>query len=206
MKGFVTWATSSAIAMGGVGLFLVAFIDASVLSLPEASDVLIVVTASKSPSHLVYYASMLAAGATVGSLILFALGRMGGRALLDKKFSGRRVERGYRLVQRYGFLTVFVASLLPPPTPFKLFVLLAGAGGMSAVSFTASVALGRGVRYLGEGLLALRYGDKAMDTIRANGVIFALVLTATALTGGLVYFVWRRLRPRPVLDSVLERR
>jgi membrane protein YqaA with SNARE-associated domain len=206
MRGFVIWATSSAVAMGGVGLFVVAFIDASFLTLPEASDILIVVTAVKSPSHLVYCASMLAAGSTIGSLILFALGRAGGRALLEKKFSGRRVERGYRLVQRYGFLTLFVASLLPPPTPFKLFVLLAGAGGMSVVSFAASVALGRAVRYLGEGLLALRYGDKAMDAIRANGATFALVLTATALTGGLVYFAWRRLRPRPALESALERR
>jgi membrane protein YqaA with SNARE-associated domain len=206
MKGFVVWATSSAIAMGGVGFFLVAFVDASFLALPEAGDILIVVAAAKAPGRLVYYASMLAAGSTIGSLMLFALGRTGGRALLEKKFSGRRVERGYRLVQRYGFPTLFVASLLPPPTPFKLFALLAGACGMGVFSFAASVALGRAVRYLGGGLLALRYGDRALDVIRGNGAVFGLLFAATALTSGLAYFVWRRLRTRPELHSVLEQR
>jgi membrane protein YqaA with SNARE-associated domain len=205
MKGFVIWATSSAIALGGIGLFLVAFLDTSFLSLPEASDILIVVTA-KSPARLVYYASMLAAGSTVGSLILFALGRKGGQSFLAKRFSERRIARGLTLVQQYGFLTVLVASLLPPPTPFKLFVLAAGACGMSTLSFAMSVALGRGVRYLGEGLLALRYGDRAMDVIRANGATFALALAAAVLTGGIAYFLWRRFRTRPSLESAFEQR
>jgi membrane protein YqaA with SNARE-associated domain len=205
MKGFVVWATSSAIALGGVGLFLVAFLDTSFLSLPEASDILIVMTA-KSPVRLLYYASMLAAGSTAGSLILFALGRKGGRSFLARRFSERRIARGMTLVQQYGFLTVLVASLLPPPTPFKLFVLAAGACGMSTWSFAMSVALGRGVRYLGEGLLALRYGDRAMDVIRANGATLALVLAAAVLTGGIAYVLWRRLRTRPGLESAFEER
>jgi membrane protein YqaA with SNARE-associated domain len=205
MKGFVIWATSSAIALGGIGLFLVAFLDTSVLSLPEASDILIIVTA-KSPARLVYYASMLTAGSTVGSLVLFALGRKGGQSFLAKRFSERRIARGLTLVQQYGFLTVLVASLLPPPAPLKLFVLLAGACGMSTLPFAVSLTLGRGVRYFGEGLLALRYGDKAMDAIRANGATFALALAATVLAGGIAYFLWRRFRTRPSLESAFEQR
>lgn len=205
MKGFVIWATSSAIALGGVGLFLVAFLDTSFLSLPEVSDILIVVTA-KSPARLLYCASMLAAGSTAGSLVLFALGRKGRQSFLARSFSERRIARGLTLVQRYGFLTVLVASLLPPPTPFKLFVLAAGACGMGTLSFTMSVALGRSLRYLGEGLLALRYGDRAMDVIRAKGATLALGLAAAVLAGGIAYLLWRRLRTRPGLESAFEQR
>src|SRR5512139_1791146 len=145
MKGFVVWATSSAAAMGGIGLFVVALLESSFLGVP-ASDALILMTA-KSPALLVYYALMLTAGSVVGSLILFGLGRKGGQLFLRKRFNHRRIARGSALVRRYGFLALLVASLLPPPTPFKLFVVLAGAGGMGAWPFTMSVALGRGVRY-----------------------------------------------------------
>jgi membrane protein YqaA with SNARE-associated domain len=204
MKGFVVWVTSSAVAMGGIGLFLVAFLEAWFVGLP-AGDVLIVMTAT-SPARLCYYALMLTAGSSIGSLMLFTLGRKGGQLFLSKRFSQQRIARGSALVQRYGFLAVLVASLLPPPAPFKLFVLLAGACGMGAWSFTVSVALGRGVRYFGEGLLAIRYGDKAMDVIRANGPAFALVAASTVLACGILYFLWRRFRTRPGLESVLEQR
>jgi len=202
MKGFAIWATSSAVAMGGVGLFVVALLESSFLGVP-ASDVLIVMTA-KSPARLGYYALMLTAGSSIGSLILFGLGRKGGQFFLKKRFSQHRIARNSDLLQRYGFLTLFVASLLPPPTPFKLFVVLAGAGGMGAWPFTMSVALGRSVRYFGEGFLALRYGDRAMDAIRANGATFALVLAATVLAGAIAYFLWRRFRARPSLESAFE--
>jgi len=204
MKGFAIWATSSAAAMGGVGLFLVALLEASFVGVP-ASDVLAVMTA-KSLARTGYYALMLAAGSVAGSLILFGLGRKGGQLFLAKRFSQRRIARGSALVQRYGFLALLVASLMPPPTPFKLLVVVAGGCGMSAWSFVASVALGRGARYFGEGLLALRYGSTAIDVIRGNGAIVALAVATTALAGGAVYFLWRRLHTRSSLESAFEQR
>ena len=59
-------------------------------------------------------------------------------------------------------MAVLIPSLLPPPTPFKIFVLLVGRGGIGGGRFVTAIAIGRGIRYFGEGLLAVRYGDQAM--------------------------------------------
>ncbi len=66
-------------------------------------------------------------------------------------------------------MAVLIPSLLPPPMPFKIFVLLAGAAGISTGRFAVAIVIGRGIRYFGEALLAVWYGDQAMEFLHANG-------------------------------------
>ena len=61
-------------------------------------------------------------------------------------------------VPRYGMAAILVPALLPPPAPFKMFVLAAGVAGMPLGQFRRRSAIGRGVRYFAEGLLAYYYG------------------------------------------------
>ena len=91
-------------------------------------------------------------------------------------------------------LAVLVPSLLPPPAPFKIFVLLSGIAGISVGKFAVAIAIGRGVRYFGEGLLALWYGDRAIEFVRDNGQVVALWLTGLLLAGLLGYVVWKKAR------------
>jgi len=107
---------------------------------------------------------------------------------LRKRVSGPRLERGLALYQRHGLLAVVVPSLLPPPMPFKMFVLLAGVARMSVGRFVTAVAIGRGTRYFGEALLALRYGDQTLAFLHEHSRTVALVL-AIALAVGLVVYV-----------------
>ncbi len=199
MKRLVTWAKVSALGLGGFGLFLVAFIDASFLTLPEANDVLIVVLAARNPGRLAFYASVQTAGTVLGSLVLFLLARKGGEAILRKRFSPERMEMGVRLVRRFGVAAIAVPALLPPPTPFKLFVLLAGSLGMGTWPFVAAVAVGRFTRYFGEGLLAVWYGEEALDYIRANGEQVGLVVGLLTLAGVGAWAGWRWHRRRSAL-------
>ena len=194
MTHLTAWLKVSALGLGGVGLFLLAFIDGSFLTLPEAADVLIVVLAARHPERLVYYSGMLALGTTLGSLVLFMLARRGGEALLRKRFTGERVERGLRLVRRYGAAGIGVAALMPPPTPFKLLVLLSGALRMRAWAFAAAVGSGRFLRYFGEGLLGVWFGETAFDYVRAHGQ--QIGAAAALVTVGLITFwvLWRYLR------------
>jgi len=112
---------------------------------------------------------------------------------LRKRFSGARVERGLDLYQRHGLLAVVVPSLLPPPTPFKLFVLLAGAAKVSPWKFLAAITIGRGIRYFGQGYLAVLYGEAAVDLARDHGTAVGLALAAAAVAIGVAYyFVTRR--------------
>jgi membrane protein YqaA with SNARE-associated domain len=193
MKQVIAWAQAFALSIGGLGLFFVAFIDASVLSLPEVNDILIVYMTMKSPSFLLYYAAMATAGSIGGSMIVYYLGRKGGEALLRRQFSHDRVERMQARFRRYGMAAVIVPAMLPPPVPLKLFVLGSGAAGMSAGTFAWAIGIGRGVRYLAEGILAYYYGAAALDYIRSNGTEVGLVAGALAAAGLVIYY-WRRQR------------
>lgn len=199
MRQLVTWAKVSALGLGGFGLFLVAFIDASFLTLPEANDVLIVVLSARNPGRLLFYASVQTVGTVLGSLVLFLLARKGGEAFLRKRFSAARMERGVRLVRRYGVAAIAVPALLPPPTPFKLFVLLAGSLGMGTWPFATAVAVGRFARYFGEGLLAVWYGEAALDYIRANGERVGLAVGLLAVAGACAWAGWRWYRRHSAL-------
>jgi membrane protein YqaA with SNARE-associated domain len=196
MKHFMVWAQAFALSIGGIGLFLVAFVDASVLSLPEVNDVLVVYMVTKQPSFLLYYAAMATAGSIGGSLVVYFVGRKGGEALLRRQFKSHQVERVLRTFRRYGVAAVIVPSMLPPPVPFKLFVLGAGVAGMSAGTFCWAVGVGRGVRYVVEGVLAYYYGAAAIDYLRRHGTEAALWGGALAAAGLLAYY-WLRQRRRP---------
>jgi len=195
MKYVIAWAQAFALSIGGLGLFFVAFIDASVLSLPEVNDILIVYMVTKSPSYLLYYAAMATAGSIGGSLVVFYLGRRGGEALLRKQFSREQIDRMQARFKRYGMATVIVPAMLPPPVPLKLFVLGAGVAGMRTGMFALAVGVGRGVRYVAEGVLAYYYGAAAFEYIKRHG-------SAVALWGGiaaaavLVAYYWIRQRRR----------
>jgi membrane protein YqaA with SNARE-associated domain len=195
MKQVIAWAQAFALSIGGLGLFFVAFIDASVLSLPEVNDILIVYMVTKSPAFLLYYAAMATAGSVGGSLVVYYLGRRGGEALLRRQFSSAQIDRMQARFNRYGMAAVVVPAMLPPPVPLKLFVLGAGVAGMRASRFAWAVGIGRGVRYLAEGVLAYYYGAAAFEYIKRHGAEVALWGGVCAAAAVAAYY-WRRQRRR----------
>ena len=126
MAGFVAWIKAFAISLGGPGLFVIAFLDSSFLSFPEVNDLLIIWLTTQHKERMIYYALMTTLGSVSGCLALYALARKGGEAFLLKRFNPQYVERAMTTFRRYGLLAILVPSILPPPTPFKIFVLAAG--------------------------------------------------------------------------------
>jgi membrane protein YqaA with SNARE-associated domain len=189
MGRIVEWAQGLALTLGAPGLFVVAILDSSILTLPEINDILVVLLVTRHKTRLVLYAGAATAGSIVGSLVLFTIGRKGGEALLRKRFSVERSTRAMAFIEKYGLLAIIIPSLLPPPMPFKMFVLLSGAARMSVPRFMTAVAIGRGTRYFGEGLLALRYGDQTMAFIHEHSWTVGIVLTIALAVGLAVYAV-----------------
>jgi membrane protein YqaA with SNARE-associated domain len=196
MKTALAWIKAFATAIGGPGLFIIAFLDSSFLSFPQVTDLLIISTIVQHPSWMVYYAGMATAGSVAGCLAIYYVARKGGDALMRRRFKGRLLERAHRLVERYGVLTLLVPAILPPPAPFKIFVLLAGATGMSVRSFVAAIAVGRGIRYFGIGLLTVWYGQRAMTFLEENGRLAAGAIAGAIVVIGVIYVLWMRLRRR----------
>lgn len=188
--GIREWASE----LGGLGLFIIAALDSSFLSFPQVNDLLIIVLSTRNPERMPYYAGMTTLGSLLGCFVLYAFTRRGGEVFLRKRFSGERVERGLALYQRHGLLAVIVPALLPPPTPFKLFVLLAGAAGVSPWRFGAAIAIGRGIRYFGQGYLAVLYGEAAAELMREHGATVGIGLAATVLVVAFLFLIGRRRR------------
>ena len=180
--------------IGGMKLFVIAMFDSSFLSLPEVNDVLIIALSIKNPSSMFYYCLMTTLGSIAGCLLLYGVGRRGGEILVRRKFSKERVEKVNRWYQKYGLLAVTIPSILPPPTPFKVFVLSAGAFQVSVGRFVLAITVGRGFRYFLEGFLAIQYGDRAKDFMERNYSVIAITVVAVILLSVLTYYVVHRFR------------
>jgi membrane protein YqaA with SNARE-associated domain len=156
-------------SFGGLGVLLLAMGDSSFISVPEANDVLIILlSAGASWGQMIYFVSMTIIGSVIGCMLLYSLGRKGGNPILRRKFSQRNVERAERLFKRYGILTVIISSILPPPTPFKVFVLSAGVFRLNPWPFFTAVVVGRTIRYSLWGILAVLYGASVKLYVQQN--------------------------------------
>jgi membrane protein YqaA with SNARE-associated domain len=179
--------------LGGVGLFIIALLDSSFLSFPQVNDLLIILLSTAHPERMPYYAGMTTLGSLAGCYLLYGVARRGGEVFLRRRLKGPYVDRAITLYQRHGLLAVVVPSLLPPPVPFKVFVLLAGTAAVSPFRFGLAVVIGRAIRYFGQGYLAVLYGAQAAEFMKENGTVLGLGLAAAALVmGGLMLFLRKR--------------
>lgn len=191
MHRVLSWVQGFAVSLGGPGLFLIAFLDSSFLSFPEVCDLLIVLLTVQHKARMPFYALMCTLGSVAGCLALYSVGRRGGEAFLKRRFNAGNVERAMALFRRYGLLAVIVPSLLPPPMPFKIFVLAAGVARVRLIDFVIAVLVGRGIRYFGEGLLALWYGEQAVAFLRDNARMAGLALAIVIAAGAAGWFWWK---------------
>jgi len=151
--------------LGALGVLAIGFIDAASIPLPGGPDVVVMALSHANHSLMPLYVLAAVIGSTAGSLVLYFAARKGGEKVL-KKFSPEKRARVQDLLDRYDILAMLLASVLPPPFPFKLFVLSAGAFKMQLWRFIAALVAGRGFRFLLEGWLAVRYGEQATDIFK----------------------------------------
>ncbi len=190
IRKFGAWIEGFALTLGAPGLFLVSFLDSSFISLPEVTDLLLVWMVAQHPYRVVLYASMATLGSIAGCYVIYVIARKGGEAFVRRRFHERHVDRSLDLFQRYGIWALIVPAVLPPPAPFKVFVLMAGVAGMSSARFISAVAIGRGARYFIEAVLALWYGRAAIAFLNEN--LKPVAWGIMGLMGvGALYWLWR---------------
>ena len=165
------------VPFGAFGLFAIALLDSALIPLPGGPDAVMLLLSTQSPARMPLYALGATAGSVAGCVILYYISRRAGRRALDK-FPPQKQARVKELVDRYDVLSVLVASVLPPPFPFKLFVITAGVFRLSLLRFTLAVAAGRAFRFFLEGFLAVRYGERAKDLLADNYPAVGLGLAA----------------------------
>ncbi len=174
------WLKAVVASTGGPGLFLIAFLDSSVLTFPVINDLLLIDLSIQHPARMPYYAAMATLGSLTGCLLLYTIARKGGEAMFHKH-AGPRAQHIHDWINRNGFVSILVTALLPPPNPFKVFVVAAGALEMPLRPFVLGLLFARGLRFFGEGFLAVRYGDQASQFLLTHklevaGITLGVVL------------------------------
>ncbi|HTZ30941.1 MAG TPA: VTT domain-containing protein [Methylomirabilota bacterium] len=172
--------------LGAPGLFLISFLDSSILTFPVINDLLLIELAIQHPLRMPLYAAMAMIGSVLGCILLYYIARKGGEAFYHKR-AGERGKAIRHWVEKNGFGGMLIAALLPPPTPFKIFVFAAGVFEVPVASFTTAIAMARAIRYFGIGYLAIKYGDQALPFLAQHKlqvtigvIIFALLSYAAS--------------------------
>src|SRR5687768_8487001 len=145
MHRFVLWIQGSLVPLiGPPGVFLIAFLDSSLLSIPEINDFLVVSAAAAHGRGVWVYVLMATLGSVCGSAVLWSIGRKGGEPLLIRRFGNDRVQRTRAAFKRWDVLALAIPAMLPPPMPFKVFVLSAGVFGLPLRRLVLTLLVARG--------------------------------------------------------------
>lgn len=185
--------------LGGLGLILMGILDSSLIPTPGGLDALTIVLTAHERDMWIYYAVMATIGSVLGGYITYRLGRRGGEKALARRLSKKRIESVHRAFERWGFATVFVPALLPPPTPLSPFLLGAGAMNYPLPRFLMALTAARALRFTLVAYLSYVYGWRVIRFLRGHStemlwaVIILGVVTGITLT---IYFLRRRRRPR----------
>lgn len=191
---FDVWGTLR--RLGGLGLILMGVLDSSVIPTPGGLDALTIVLAAREKELWLYYAAMAVIGSVIGGYLTYRLGRKGGEEALERRISKKRLQRVHSAFERWGFGTVFVPAILPPPFPLIPFLLGAGAMNYPLKKYLLALTAGRAIRFTLVAYLASLYGRSLINLFTKHYVTILIVLIALAVVGGLIFIIYRSRRKR----------
>ena len=160
---YTRWLWGILAPLGVWGVFVVSAIDGAFLGLPM--DAVVAGYVYQDHSRFLLYVILASAGSAVGSSVLYLVGYLGGETLLRRRMSQQRFEQIHRSFDRHEFWALMFPAMLPPPTPFKLFVLAAAVFEMNFGHFLLATFAGRFVRFLILSLLTIKYGKGVVDLV-----------------------------------------
>jgi membrane protein YqaA with SNARE-associated domain len=190
------WLVAFLKPLGFWGAGAIAFIDAAAFPVPL--DLIIAGYVWADKPHFYIYVIVAAAGSALGGLVPFLLGRAGGELFLMKRVDRARFEKMRDRFEKQEFLAMMIPSILPPPTPWKLFVFAAGVFEMKISNFLLSVFVGRVLRDMVTAILTIRYGPQIVDIVGHLGARHKLLLLTglVLLLAGLAFWIWRQVKKR----------
>jgi membrane protein YqaA with SNARE-associated domain len=183
---------------GVFGLFTVTLLDSAFVPLPSGPDLILITLSVAEPSWMPVYALAATVGSTIGCTLLYLAARRAGMRALRRVGAERR-ERIENLLGRYDMLAVMIPSLMPPPFPFKPFVLSAGVFKLKITRFVIAIFVGRAIRYLVEGWLAVELGDQAWPFIKQHGLKVLIAVGVIFVISLALKFYRLRSRKSPAL-------
>jgi len=202
---YTAWIWSLLAPLGIWGVFLIAFADSALLGMPV--DAVVAAYVYQNRSHFLLYVVLASLGSAIGSIPLYLIGYLGGEKVLRKRIPEERFQKIHQSFDQHEFWALMFPGMLPPPTPFKIFVLGAAVFEMRFSHFLAAIFAGRFVRFFVLSLLTLWFGPQIVQLV--GGLFkrhFYWVLAILAAVGVAVWFVRRRKKARTSEPAVLQSR
>jgi membrane protein YqaA with SNARE-associated domain len=198
LKSFFAWIVSewklvvmpALVKLGFLGAGLMGIMDSAAIPLPI--DAILAVYIWDDKSHFWAYPLLAAAGSAIGGLLPYWIGRGGGELYLRKRVDHRRFDELRERFENKEFVAVLVPSMLPPPTPWKVFVFAAGVFEMRVRSFLTAVFLGRLVRWMVLAILVLKLGPGAVNLVAHHATALVGGVAALVVLAGVGWWVWMR--------------
>jgi len=155
--------------------------------LPFGNDLLLIALVSANRNSLIWIAYVLvsALGSVVGVLIVDVIMRKAGEKGLERFVSAKRVETLKAKLENKAGITVFIATLIPPPFPFTPVVMTASALQSPRMQLLTAVFLGRLIRFGIEAVLALYFGRQMIAFLNSDVVtyfVYGLIGVAIVLS------------------------
>ena len=188
------WIKHVLVPLGPWGMLALAAVDGSFLGMPL--DAIFVSYVYTDRSRFLMYVLLGSAGSALGSIVIYVIGYTGGEVLLRKRLSPQKFEKIHESFDRHEFWALMFPAMLPPPAPFKIFVLAAAAFEMNFAHFLLAIFAGRFVRFLIEALLTLWFGPQI---VTLTGNLFAHHFVGILVGVGVIvagWLIWRRVRRR----------
>jgi membrane protein YqaA with SNARE-associated domain len=183
---------------GIFGVGAVAVLDSS--SIPVPMDAILALYVWNDQPHFWVYCLMAAAGSAIGGLLPYGLGRAGGELFLLKRVNPAKFERLRNRFERQEFLAVMIPSMMPPPTPWKVFIFASGVFKMRVPYFLLAVFAGRMVRWLALSLLVLKLGPGAVDLVAQHALVVVSVVGVLAVLAFAWWWIRKKRQGRPLTD------
>lgn len=197
LKRYTGWILAVLQPLGPWGVFAIAAVDGSLFGMPI--DAVVAWYVYNDRSRFLFYVLMASAGSTLGCLVMYAIGYFGGETLLRKRIPEARFNKIHASFERHEFWALVFPAMLPPPTPFKLFVLAAAAFEMRLVHFLGAVFAGRFVRFFVLAILTIEFGPQVIHLLgRLAREHIGWVLVGVAVVLALAVVTWKRRRPAAI--------
>jgi membrane protein YqaA with SNARE-associated domain len=196
------WLWAALKPLGSWGVFAIAGIDSAGVPLPGASDAIVASYVYNDPRKAWLYVLMAALGSALGCCVIYAVGYAGGEMLLQDRMPAGRFNRIRASFERHRFLALAFPAMLPPPFPFKLFVLAAAAFEVTLPHFLLAIILGRLARYGALALLTIQFGPQV---VMLTGTLLRRHLAVTLATLAAVVIavvLWRRRGRAPLSQAI----
>jgi membrane protein YqaA with SNARE-associated domain len=188
---YTAWILGLMKVLGIWGVFVIAFADSALLGMPV--DFVVATYVYQNHARLLLYVAMASLGSALGSIPLYIIGYLGGEKVLRKRISEERFLKIHRSFEQHEFWALMFPGMLPPPMPFKIFVLAAAVFEMRFRDFLVAIFAGRFVRFLALSALVLWFGPQIVELF-GTVVMRHWISVVVAIVAGIC--LWLMLRWR----------